>query len=193
MACGCEKNKNQSIRSYKKLTIKDTHIDIPESNFKIEADTKTFKTDEQANVFFKKYADLRVDKITELLDEILPFLSKASEENDLLCMECCEKHLAKAQGYIEESAIKKYKLNRFYALGQLGLAETHARGVKELYELIRDERLKYQRTGEEPNWEIILDTIDEFKQEQENGQNNKKAMGPTKPDSETLPPDGGSI
>ena len=151
MSCGCTKKiKEKELMNHKKDSVKKR--------------AKKIRNNEDLVSYSKRLVGTRIETILYCLEEILPILEITSEE-DLLCLECCEKHLAKAHGFFDESATKEYRVNVFYTIGQLGLAENHARKHEPLQEAIRRERLSLQRDGKEPNWGSLLDLLYKYKNE----------------------------
>ena len=116
----------------------------------------------QENNPYEALLHKNIDAILRLFNAMLPVTVIASE-NDINCLECCEKHLASASAYITESRTKVYRINRFLAIGQMVLAERHAEEYEKLQELIRHSRLLLQRNKETPNWTKILALLDEYK------------------------------
>jgi len=116
----------------------------------------------KAEDYIDIFIDKKVAKITSILNDIMPFLGNFSEDNDIQCLECCEKHLSKARAYYDESKNNNYRENIFLALGQLGLSESHTYKWEKLNEYIRIQRLEFQRTGGEPNWKFMLKVLDEL-------------------------------
>ena len=158
MGCGCDKN-------IPKITT-EAQKEIPEFDFNFikNARENNPNMDEgDIKAYLGRYIERNVKTIVQILNDITPFLSVVSEQ-DLLCLECCEKHLAKAHGYIDESAISDYRNNVFFAVGQLGLAENHARAHEETQEAIRAARLDLQRNGTVPDWSSLLDMLDKCKE-----------------------------
>lgn len=145
MSCGC--NEKNSILKTEDLFEIDT-------TFKMEVETREISDDKIVS-YLDRFVDVRIKRITDTLDEIVPFLAKVSED-DIICLECCYKHLSQACGYYEESKTKQYRFNVFRAVGQMGLAENHVRNNDEMREAIRAERLKLQRGEGEPDWEQLI-------------------------------------
>ena len=159
MGC-CGKATGEKVYKYKMLKIKEEMV-IDQNKFRQEIALRHIEDKKVREAYLKEYVDARINKITTLLEDITPFLSKESEDNELDCLECMEKHLSKAEGYIEESATGEYRFNKFRAVGQLGLAEAHATRHPEIREYIRTARINYQRFEKAIDWSTIIKMIDD--------------------------------
>ena len=136
MGCGCKKKKVNRIQK-------------PVKSVKKQA-----RTDGKRHI-----EDMNVDVIVKVFNAIMPAFIEFSE-NDLDCIECIRKHLANATAYISEAHVEEYRLNIFRAIGQIGVAEIHARKWKDLSDALRNERLALMRDGKEPEWDTLIDMLD---------------------------------
>ena len=138
MSCGCKKKKSNNV-VLRKI---DNKENVTMSSMVVEAHLKGLQ------------------KTLKALLPIMNFLST----DDTLCLDCCYKHLSKANAYYDEAKISEYRENIFKCIGQIGLAETHVRDKEELLEGIRIERLKLMEEGKEPDWKKLLDLLEKYRQ-----------------------------
>ena len=143
MGCGCHKKKeiNNAV----------------ESAVVLRLNNNTTQLESIYNDILKK----NIDTIITLFNSMLPVTIIASE-TDINCLECCEKHLAIASAYYMESKTKQYRINRFFAIGQMALAEMHVDDIEQLQHMIRNARLELQRSNKEPDWVILLELLEKY-------------------------------
>ena len=141
MGCNCKKDKITNSVVLKKL----------DNNISDKVDIS------------KGMLDAHIEGLTRTMKALTPLLMLYSEI-DILCLDCCYKHLSKANAYYDESKIAEYRENIFKCIGQMGLAETHIRDKEELLYGIRRERLKLMEEGKEPDWTRMLDLLEKHRQ-----------------------------